>query len=231
MTHVKTVKLGQRSPAYTTAGNRIFFKVAQLVFRAFSLVYLRLSITGRENFPSSGGFVVAPGAHRSIVDTAVVAVASKRMLRFMGAESYFETPALGWFLRSCGGFPVERGSTDRDAMRVAEEVLRSGEPLVIFPEATRFSGPEVQPLKDGAAFIAARAGVPVVPVGIGGGERSWPKGAKFLKPTKMAIIVGQPIYPERPADGGRVKRSEVKRITAHLHATLQTLFNEAQASI
>ncbi|NNF55404.1 MAG: 1-acyl-sn-glycerol-3-phosphate acyltransferase [Acidimicrobiales bacterium] len=222
--------VGERSPAYTSAANRAFFKVAKSVFRAFSFIYLRLSITGRQNFPSHGGFVVAPGAHRSIVDTAVVAVSSKRMLRFMGAESYFETPVLGWFLRSCGGFPVERGSTDRDAMRVAEEVLRSGEPLVIFPEATRYSGPEVQPLKDGAAFLAARAGVPIVPIGIGGGERSWPKGAKFLKPTRMAIIVGKPIYAERPADGSRVRRSEVKRVTAQLHASLQSLFNEAQAS-
>ncbi len=219
------------STAATTRGQRLFFRAAQLIFRAFSLLYLRLRISGRENLPTSGGYVVAPGAHRSIVDTAVVAVASKKMLRFMGAENYFKTPVLGWFLRACGGFPVERASTDRESMRIAEDVLRSGEALVIFPEATRYSGPEVQPLKDGAAFIAARAAVPLVPIGIGGAERSWPRGAKFLKPTKMAIIIGEPLYPRIPADGGRVKRSEVKRLTAELQSALQSLFDRAQASV
>ncbi len=216
------------NPAAITRANRIFFKVAQSVFRGFSLLYLRLSIEGRENLPTDTGFVVAPGAHRSIVDTAVVAVSSKKMLRFMGAESYFKTPGLGWFLRSVGGFPVERGTTDRESMRIAEDVLRSGEALVIFPEATRYSGPEVQPLKDGAAFIAARAGVPLVPIGIGGAERSWPKGQKILRPTRMAIIIGEPIHPAERAEGERVKRSEVRRLTGELQATLQKLFDRAQ---
>lgn len=218
-----------QGPATISRAHRIFFRALTTIFRAFSRLYLRLSIEGRENLPTEGGYVVAPGAHRSIVDTAVIAVTSPNtMFRFMGAESYFATPGLGWFLRASGGFPVERSATDREAMRVAEDVLRSGEPLVIFPEATRYAGPEVQPLKDGAAFIAARAGVPLVPIGIGGAERSWPKGKKFLKPTRMAIIVGEPIYPADRAEGERVKRSEVRRLTAELQGSIQALFDRAQ---
>ncbi len=153
------------------------------------------------------------------------------MFRFMGAESYFATPGLGWFLRSTGGFPVERSSTDREAMRLAEDVLRSGEPLVVFPESTRHSGPEVQPLKDGAAFIAARAGVPLVPVGIGGGERSWPKGQKLPRPTRMSIVVGTPICPTQRETGERVKRSEVRRLSAELQRSIQELFDTAQQRV
>ena len=217
------------SPATISRLHRIFFRALTTFFRVFSRLYLRLTIQGRENLPSTGGYVVAPGAHRSIVDTAVVAVTpSNTMFRFMGAENYFNTPGLGWFLRATGGFPVERSTTDREAMRLAEDVLRAGEPLVIFPEATRSSGPDVQPLKDGAAFIAARAGVPLVPIGIGGAERSWPKGKKILKPTRMAVIVGEPIYPTERPDGERVKRSEIKRLTAELQTSLQTLFDQAQ---
>ncbi len=205
------------SRAAVSRSQRILFRALTTIFRAFSRLYLRLTIEGRENLPATGGYVVAPGAHRSIVDTAVIAVTpANTMFRFMGAENYFNTPGLGWFLRATGGFPVERSTTDREAMRLAEDVLRSGEPLVIFPEATRHSGPEVQPLKDGAAFIAARAGVPLVPIGIGGAERSWPKGKKILKPTRMSIIVGEPIYPAQRADGERVKRSEIKRLTESL---------------
>ncbi|MFW2381540.1 MAG: lysophospholipid acyltransferase family protein [Acidimicrobiales bacterium] len=220
------------SAASINRGHRVLFRILTTLFRGLSRLFLRLSIEGRENLPRRGGYVVAPGAHRSIIDTAVIAVTPQdTMFRFMGAESYFETPGLGLFLRALGGFPVVRSSTDREAMRLAEDVLRSGEPLVIFPESTRFSGPEVQPLKDGAAFIAARAGVPLVPIGIGGGERAWPKGQKLPRPKRMSIIVGEPIYPTQRAPGERVKRTEVRRLTADLQASLQVLFDRAQGRI
>ncbi len=64
-----------------------------------------------------------------------------------------------------GGFPVHRGTADREALRLGEEAIRAGEALVIFPEGTRRSGPVVEPLFEGAAFVAMRAGVPIVPVG------------------------------------------------------------------
>lgn len=202
-------------------------------FRVFALGlfkgWTRLSIEGVENVPPSGGFIFAPGGHRSLIDTPAAAVASPRLLRFMGAEKYFSAPGVGWALQAVGGFPVERSAADRASMRVAEELLRRGEPLVIFPEATRFEGPTVQPLKEGAAFLAARAGVPIVPVGFGGGERAWPKGKKLIRPKKMVIVIGKPLYPpERPA-GGRVKRSKIKALTAELHTSLQSLFDEASS--
>ncbi len=222
------VVTGADSPAAIGRASRWLFRFGWLIVRGFFAPFARLRIRGRENFPSTGGFVVAPGAHRSIFDTAVVAVSSRRMLRFMGAESYFKIPVLGWFLRAAGGFPVERAATDREALRVAEAVLRSGEPLVVFPEATRYRGPALQPLKDGAAFMAARADVPIVPIGIGGAERAWPKGARFPKPTRMAIVVGQPIRPTPRTEGERVKRGEIRRLTAELHTSLQSLFEEAQ---
>ncbi len=220
------------SPAEISWFQRILFRILTTILRGLSRVFLRLRIEGRENLPTTGGYVVAPGAHRSIIDTAVVAVTPpKTMLRFMGAESYFDTPGLGWFLRAMGGFPVVRSSTDREATRLAEHVLRSGEPLVIFPESTRFSGGDVQPLKDGAAFIAARAGVPLVPIGIGGGERCWPKGQKLPRPKRMSIIVGEPIYPAERAEGERVKRSEVRRLTGELQVGIQELFDQAQSRV
>lgn len=215
--------------ASVTTGQRILFKVGQLVVRAITVAMFGLRIVGRDRLPVSGGYVVAPGAHRSIIDTPVTAIVSRRMFRFMGAESYFDIPVLGWFLRAAGGFPVERGTTDREALRLAEAVLASGDPLVVFPEATRHSGPEVQPLKDGAAFLAARARVPIVPIGIGGGEKVWPKGQRLPRPGRMRVIVGSPIHPVPRAPGERVKRSEVRRLTTELHAALQQLFDEASA--
>ena len=209
-------------------GSRLFYRG----FRVFALglfkAWTRLSITGSEHIPTSGGFILAPGGHRSFIDTPAAAMTSPRLLRFMGAENYFSTPGIGWALQAVGGFPIERGSTDRGALRVAEELLRRGEPLVIFPESTRFEGPEVQPLKEGAAFLAARARVPIIPVGFGGAARAWPKGKKLIRPRKMTIIIGRPIQPPSSSDGERVKRSQIKATTTELHEELQDLFDRAQ---
>jgi 1-acyl-sn-glycerol-3-phosphate acyltransferase len=208
--------------------SRAFYRVLRRVVLVVLRVWFRMEIKGTENIPSVGGFILAPGGHRSILDTPIVSATTPRMLRYMGAEKFFELPGFGWFLRSVGGFPVERNIADREALRLSEELLRRGEPLVIFPESTRFEGPIVEPLKEGAVFLACRGAVPIVPVGIGGAERSLPRGSKVPKPTKMAMVIGEPIMPVIAEPGTRVKRSEVRSLTSRLHCELQALFDEAQ---
>ncbi|MDA3038693.1 MAG: lysophospholipid acyltransferase family protein [Actinomycetota bacterium] len=211
-----------------SAASRRFYRVARIIVSAWMRVWFRIEVQGAEHVPISGGFVLAPGAHRSILDTPIVCAVSPRMLRYMGAEKYFAVPGLGWFLRSVGGFPVEREMTDRQALRISEAVLTGGEPLVIFAESTRGSGPLVGDLKEGAAFLAARVGVPIVPVGIGGAERAMAVGARFIRPSKIVLVIGAPLQPPARVEGGRAKRSEVKALTATLQPTLQELFDQAQ---
>ena len=74
-----------------------------------------------------------------------------------------------------------------------EEALAAGEPVVLYPEGSRQSGPVVQPLFEGAVFVAARVGVPIVPVGIGGSEWAMPKGSRGIRPVRIAAVVGEPI--------------------------------------
>jgi 1-acyl-sn-glycerol-3-phosphate acyltransferase len=92
-------------------------------------------------------------------------------------------------------------------MRLAEEVLKRGQALALFPEGTRRSGPSVEALHDGVVFIAARSGAKIVPVGIAGSERAMPVGAKLPRFAKIQIVVGTPIDP--PASGGRISRSQI----------------------
>ena len=126
-----------------------------------------------------------------------------------------------------GGIPVARGTADREALRTCVEVIEAGEPLVIFPEGTRQLGPEVQDLFDGPAFVQSRTGVPIVPVGIGGSEAAMPKGARFIKPHKVTVIVG-PALPFEEHEGSKAKRAAIRARTAELHTVLQGLFDEAQ---
>ncbi|NDH11478.1 MAG: 1-acyl-sn-glycerol-3-phosphate acyltransferase, partial [Actinobacteria bacterium] len=152
-----------------TLGGRILYWILWRVFYTAILVMFRLRVEGRKNLPE-GPFILS-GVHRSFIDTPIIGMVTSRRLRFMGKESLWKSKPLGAFLSVMGGFPVERGTADRTALRAAQDVLALGEPLVMFPEGTRQSGPTLHPLFDGPAYVAMKRGVPIVPVGIGGSER------------------------------------------------------------
>ena len=149
----------------------------------------------------------------------------------MGKHTLWQNRLSGWLLSALGGFPVVRGTADQEALRRCVAVLEAGEPLVLFPEGERKSGPTVQPLFDGAVYVALRAGVPIVPVGIGGSARVMPKGRGFLYPRKVHVIVGKPIESPPPTESGRIARSLIRRHSDELHATLQRLFDAAQDGV
>jgi 1-acyl-sn-glycerol-3-phosphate acyltransferase len=206
---------------------RSLWFILMVYFRMFH----RLKVVGSENIPADGAFVLALGAHRSILDTPLAAMTSKRLLRYMGGEAYFNIPVFGSFLLLVGGFPVERDVTDRQALRLSEDLLKAGYPLVIFPEATRGSGDFVGDVREGTAFIASRAGVPIVPVGIGGTERALGIGRNVPRPTKLSLVVGTPIEPPVAVDGGRIKRSQVNEFSETVKQEMQNLFNQAQSLV
>jgi 1-acyl-sn-glycerol-3-phosphate acyltransferase len=197
---------------------------ASSLLTALSKILFRPSVVGAENIPLHGPVLIAP-IHRSNVDFAFTLFISPRKVFFMAKDSLFEVPVLGGVLVRLGAFPVHRGSADRESMGAAEEVLRQGHALVLFPEGTRKEGLHVQPLHDGAMFIAARTGATVVPVGIGGSERAMPHGSKFPRPTKIRIIVGKPIAP--PLSEGRVARSVISAKSEELRVELESLYHQS----
>lgn len=206
-------------------GSRAFYRVVRNVLTFFCRTFWRTSVIGRKNIPRRGPFVLAP-VHRSYIDTPLACTVTRRRMRYMGKDSLWKKKSVGWALSALGGFPVSRGTADREALRRCIEVLEAGEPLVLFPEGERKSGEVVQPLFDGVTYIAMKAGVPVVPVGIGGSERAMPKGKRYLRPSKCVVLVGPPMTP--PSTEGRASRSAVKDFSTGLHAELQRLFDEAQ---
>ena len=212
------------------AGNsflsRVFYTLIRGLVVAVCVGYTRARVIGKHNIPKSGPFLLAP-IHRSNIDTPLAAAVTSRRMRFMGKDSIWKFKPIGWIISSLGAFPVTRGSADREALKRCISVLESGEPLVLFPEGTRQSGPIVQPLFDGAAYVAVKAGVPIIPVGIGGSEGVMPKGSKMIYPRKCVLVVGEPIVAVAD-ESGRIPRSAVKDITERLTVDLQRLFDEAQ---
>ena len=100
----------------------------------------------------------------------------------------------------------------------------------MFPEGTRRSGPVIEELHEGAAFLAARTGAPIIPIGVGGTSDADAQRSKVPRPVKVRLIVGDPIpAPERQA-GGRVARSKVHAVTEQLRSELQDLYDLAESS-
>ncbi|HVC26239.1 MAG TPA: lysophospholipid acyltransferase family protein [Acidimicrobiales bacterium] len=209
-----------------------FYAVCRFIAVGASRVWFPGRVIGAEHLPVTGPYILAP-VHRSNVDWLVVARVTTRRLRYLVKGEVWKVKSVGRLLELLGTFPVHRGAADRDALNRSLEVLAAGEPLVVFPEGTRGSGPVVGELREGAAYLALRAGVPVLPVGVSGLERSMPRGAKFPRPVRVRIVVGAPVVPDEvvPRAGGRarVPRSATRAFNDRVRQAVQAAFDAAQA--
>jgi 1-acyl-sn-glycerol-3-phosphate acyltransferase len=137
------------------------------VILAFFLLFTRLTVAGRRNIPA--GAVLVSSNHLNLIDPIVVGFALGRPCVFMAKEELFRSKLSGWFVGCFGAFPVHRGRLDREALRLAGNALARGKALVMFPEGARATSEGHRPEGFlGAALIASRASVPVLPVGISG---------------------------------------------------------------
>lgn len=202
-----------------------FYRVLRKAIRAVFWPYFRIEMRGHiENLNVSGPLIVAP-THRSNLDPPVVAGESKRRMRALAKHSLYKFKPLGWIFAMAGGIPVERGAADREALKVAEMLLREGEAMIIFPEGTRQSGRDVGEVFGGVGYLAARTSARVLPIAIAGTEEANPKGSKWIKRDHVVVQVGELLDP--PGDGGRVKRSEREAFSKRLSQELQTLMEKA----
>ena len=196
-----------------------------LVVGYVRIVY-RVRVVGREHAPTAGPYVIA-ATHRSMLDIPLAAMVTTRRVRFMGKQSLFRVPVLGAIFTALGGYAVARDGSDFGPVRESLKMLESGEPLVVYPEGTRQNGPVIAPLQPGAVYLALKADVPVLPIGIAGAEETFrnPKG-RFWGFGRIVVVVGEPIAP--PArDSRAVKRAVVDEVSADLRVRLQQLYDEA----
>ena len=207
-----------------TAG-RVFWRVVRTVVVGVCAVVFRVRVIGRDRVPGGGPFILAP-SHRSILDVPFAAFTTRRRICFLAKQELFRSRVGGLVFPPLGGIAVERGTTDRAALRAAEQVLVDGEPLAIFPEGTRRRGPVLGDLFHGAAYLALRRRVPIVPVGIGGSEEILPKAHVVPRPHRVVVVVGEPIV--APADASPRRRSDVAALTGLLRERLQGVFDEAR---
>ena len=112
-------------------------------------------------------------------------------------------PILGAFIRSVGGFPIQREGIGASGMKETLRRLKAGGIVALFPEGTRSRDGELGPLKPGIAVLAARVGVPVVPAGLAGLYEIWPRSRLLPVPHPVRVHYGQPILPHELAGSTR----------------------------
>jgi len=173
------------------------FKTARFFIVPLLRLVIRFRLEGLDHVPPYGPVLVVAN-HLHNADPVLIIAALPRPVLFMAKKELFRIPIIRWFVRQSGAFPVDRGKADRNALRQAEQLLREGMVVGIFPEGTRsITGGLTKP-HPGAALLALRAQVPVLPVAITGTEvlpfngkkgrvrgRGWPR---------VTVRVGQPFF-------------------------------------
>ena len=194
--------------------------------------YLRWDLIDIEKLPRSGPFILVAN-HRSYLDPLVIGYAAGRVdraVRFLSKKEVTDAPVVGPVVRAMGTIRVDRGTGSNAPLDAAAEALSGGEAVVILPQGTiprgeEFFAPKLQG-RPGAARLAARTKVPVIPLGIWGTEKVWPRAARLPdltninNPPTVRIKVGDPIdlkYRSEKSDTDRIMRAIEALLPAEAH--------------
>ena len=179
--------------------------------------YFRIKIYGAEKVPASGG-IISVSNHASYFDPPILSNCVGRPVAFMAKEELFEVPIFRQGIKLYGAYPVKRSTGDRAALKAALNAIESGWVAAIFLQGTRASDAKVTDPKLGAAWIAAKAKVPLLPVSLWGTEQILTKGSSFPKPVPLTVRIGDVIAP--PTSN---KKSELQRVTEECARAINSL--------
>ncbi len=171
----------------------------------FFRIWCRLRVSGVSRVPGHGPVLFA-GNHLSFIDNVVIPVAVPRRVRFLAKSDYFTGRGLlglwyRFFFGAVGAVPLPRGThaDAKAALEIARGLLEQGEAFGIYPEGTRSRDGLLYRGRTGVAWLALQTGAPIVPVGLTGTDRVQPVGARVLRPRRITVRFGEPVYPAEVA--------------------------------
>jgi 1-acyl-sn-glycerol-3-phosphate acyltransferase len=173
----------------------IYYSLRIWVVPLLSIV-LRMRMYGLKNVPSTGGALVVSN-HVHNADPVLIVSGCSRPVHFMAKEEIWDVPGARWIATQTGAFPVRRGTPDRNALRKADELLKDGLLVGLFPEGTRSVDGLTKGFR-GVSLIATRSGAPLIPAGIVGTHDLPGNGSKQQKRTrlwpKITLVFGEPFH-------------------------------------
>jgi 1-acyl-sn-glycerol-3-phosphate acyltransferase len=213
--------LPSSAPRTPRRGSGVIYLISRFVLRPLFILLFRPTVTGRENVPTEGAFILASN-HLSFIDSMAIPLMSPRRVGYLAKAEYFTGSGIGgWFTKTwftaLGALPVERQThrAAQEALDTAMSVLRTGGGFGIYPEGTRSKDGRLARGKTGVAWLALTADCPVVPVGITGTDRIQPVGARWPRLHRFSVTFGEPLtFPEHRGKAGnnRARREVTDRI-------------------
>lgn len=191
------------------------YNIARMICRITLAVLRRWKVYGRDKLPQSGGVIIVSN-HASFWDPIIIGCTFQRKVSYMGKEELFKiNPVFTWLIKQLQTFPIKRGQMDLSAVRFALDHLKSGNMIGLFPEGTRSKSGDLQEARNGAAMLAVKAGVPILPVGIIG-SKGW---------GKVVVNVGDPIDMSAYS-GVKVSKEVLQEVSQIFMKEIRNLLNE-----
>jgi 1-acyl-sn-glycerol-3-phosphate acyltransferase len=163
------------------------------LFKTVYRMWFRGDVTGLENIPATGAFLLASN-HASHLDPPAIGSNVPRQISFFARKTLWKGGVLSWWMDQAGCIPVDRdGGSDVSAIKRVLKTLQEGKALILFPEGTRSKDGAFQPPKSGVGMIACRAKVPVVPVRIFDSHLAWGRGGLLTPGVRVSIAYGKPL--------------------------------------
>ncbi len=179
--------------------------------------YFRIKIQGAEKVPQSGG-LIAVSNHASYFDPPILSNCVGRPVAFMAKEELFKIPVLKQGIKLYGAYPVKRSTGDRAALRAAIAAIESGWVAAVFLQGTRSADAQITAPKLGAAWIAAKTQVPLLPVSLWGTEKIISQGSSFPQPVALTVRIGDVIAPPPST-----KKEDLQAVTDQCASVINSL--------
>lgn len=167
----------------------VFYAIFKILCRLTFGIIFRTKVIGAENIPKEGGFILAAN-HMSNWDPPFLGTFIDRVVNYMGKEELFKNPIMAMICRGLNVFPVKRGAADKNAMKNAVKILKSGKCLGIFPEGTRSKTGKIRKAESGVSLIAAMTKAPIIPAAIINTEKIF---SSEIKIPRLAVVYGKPM--------------------------------------
>lgn len=171
-----------------------WYSVFRWVVRGVVGILVRLEVTGRENIPERGPFLLIAN-HQGTLDPLLVQGSCHRTVHTFTKSTQFSSgPVFRWLLPRINAIPARRYRVDPQVVRIALRLLKRGEAVGIYPEGERSWDGTLQPFRRGTVRLILKAGVPVVPCGIAGSFRAWPRWSRRPTRARVSVRFGEPIH-------------------------------------
>ncbi|CAM4164918.1 lysophospholipid acyltransferase family protein [Jeotgalicoccus halotolerans] len=190
----------------------MLYESARFLVKCYYKLRFKITVIGEDRVPSSGPVMLVSN-HISDFDPPLIGLALERQLSFFAKSELFELPVIGKIFPSLNAIPVSRGKSDRAALKTSINALKEDRCLLIFPEGSRNKEDvkKLQPLQQGASFIASKSEAPIVPVIIKG---------EYNRKKGVTIVFGKPIDTKEFLEAGNTRKDLTLKLEENLNNLL-----------